>query len=209
MPGIMLEVDASDLQKEIDRLRRVMTPTAFENAMAGIFRRTGSHVRKILRQDLPKEYNIKSGEVGSAVKGASFSGGGASTGCCIPVVAARRHIGGGGRGFTARGYRSGWRALHSGHYDVTAHIYRGSWGTLPANMASYGGQPPFRNIPSKLGGLTFTRAGKSRLPIMPVYGIAIPQMPLNRSEPDVQNDIKVYLEERIRARFMAILAGGG
>ena len=75
-------------------------------------------------------------------------------------------------------------------------------------MHGYGGQPPFRNIGSSLGGLTFTREGQSRLPIRPVMGIGIPDMPLNRSEPVVQKDIKDYLERQIEQRFMAFLMNG-
>lgn len=206
--GVYLEVDASELNAQITRLQEVMKPEKFNQAMYGIFRRTGGHVRKILKQDLPKEYNISAGEVGAAVGNAKLVMGG-GTGCSIPVTATRKHIGGGGkRGFTAYGGRRGWASLHSGHYDVSAVVYRGQRSTLPSHMHGYGGQPPFRNIGSSLGGLTFTREGQNRLPIRPVMGIGIPDMPLNRSEPDVQKDIKDYLERQIEQRFMALLMNG-
>lgn len=205
-PSIYLEVDASDLNREIDRLRSVMTQEQFTRAMYGIFQRTGSHVRTILKKDLPIEYNIKSPEVGQAVKNAKVSLGGSGAGCSIPVVAARRHIGG-GHGYTARGYRRGWASLKSGPYPIKVHVYRGSWGTLPSHLASYGGQPGFRNVPSKLHGIAFTRKGKARLPIEKVMGIAIPQMPMNRAQPEVQADIKKYMEGRIHARLTALIGG--
>lgn len=205
-PSIYLEVDASDLNRELERLKSVMTRETFNKAMYGIFQRTGSHVRTILRKDLPVKYNIKSAEVGKAVKNGKVSFGGLGVGCSIPVVAARRHIGG-GHGYTARGYRRGWAALRSGPYPIKVHVYSDSWGTLPSHLSSYGGQPGFRNIPSKLNGIAFTRRGKARLPIEKVMGIAIPQMPMNRSEPDVQADIKRYLEGRIQARFVALIGG--
>ena len=75
-------------------------------------------------------------------------------------------------------------------------------------MSSYGGMPPFRNVPSSLHGLTFTRSGKPRLPIEAVMGIAIPQMPLNRAEPAVQKDIAQYMEGRVAARLQALIANG-
>ena len=209
VPTVYLEVDATELQGEISRLRNVMKPETFEKAMYGIFSRTGKHVKTILRKDLPHEYNIKPAEVGRAVKNASVSKGIlGGVGCSIPVVDARRHIGGGGRGFTARGYKKGWNSLRGGPYKVKAQIYRGTWSNLPSTMQT--GYPPFRNIPSKLGGLTFTGTGDrfARRPIEPVMGIAIPQMPMNQSEPEVQEDIKNYMEERIRARFTAILVNG-
>lgn len=204
--GFYLEVDATDLSDKISRLEAVLTPQRFNQVMYGIFRRTGGHVRSILKKDLPQEYNVRSGEVGSTVGGARVTSGVNGAGCAIPVVGPRKHIGGGGKGFAARGSRKGWASLTSGHYDVSAHIYKSSWGVLPAHMASYGGKPPFRNVPSKLGGLTFTREGNERLPIKPVYGIAIPQMPLNRSEPDVQQDIKEYMERRIEHEFNRLMS---
>lgn len=206
-PSIYLEIDASDLQQELDRLKSVMTPETFERAMYGIFQRTGSHVRTILKKDLPIKYHVKSPEVGQAVKAAKVAYGGLGVGCTIPVVDRRKHIGGGGKGFPAWGSARGWNAVKRGPYKVRTMVYAGTRVSLPGRLPSYGGFPPFRNIPSKLGGLTFTRATKDRLPIRPVTGIAIPQMPMNRSQPDVQADIKKYMEGRIRARFTALIGG--
>ena len=80
---------------------------------------------------------------------------------------------------------------------------------LPAHMpGSYGGNPPFRNLGSKLGGVAFTRKTKERFPIMKVESMAIPQMPMNRSEPDVQNDIKTYMQQRMEHEFQRLIAGG-
>ena len=39
-------------------------------------------------------------------------------------------------------------------------------------------------------------------------GIAVPQAPMNRSEPEVQKDIHDYLAVRIEARLMALMASG-
>lgn len=43
---------------------------------------------------------------------------------------------------------------------------------------------------------------------MKLTGIAIPQMPMNRSEADVQRDIKEYLEKQMEQRFMALMRIG-
>ena len=74
-------------------------------------------------------------------------------------------------------------------------------------MDSYGGQAPFRNLGSKLGGLTFTRAGKGRFPILKVVGISVAQMPTNRSESEVQADIKAYLEKRMEHELQRLIGG--
>lgn len=203
--GVYLDIDASDLNEKMARLRSVMTEQQFTNAMHGIFNRTGGHVRKILKTDLPHQYEAKPGEIGRAVQKARVTSGGLGVGCSIPIVAPRKNIGGGG--FPASGGAHGWNSLRR-KYRVKARIVKSGQSTLPAQASSYGGQPPFRNLGSKLGGLTFTRAGKDRLPIEKVSGIAIPQMPMNRSEPEVQKDIKEYLEKEMERRFNALLATG-
>ena len=77
MPGgIYLEIDASELSGEIERLRSVMTPERFNQVMYGIFKRTGGHARKILKQDLPRQYYAKAGEIGKAVGNPKVSMGG-------------------------------------------------------------------------------------------------------------------------------------
>lgn len=201
--GVYLEIDASELSEEIERLRSVMKPEQFNRSMYGIFKRTGGHVRKILKTDIPKEYHARAGEIGKAVGNPKVTMGGLGVGCTIPIKGARKSIGG---GFSASGGAHGWNSLHR-KYRVKSRIVKAGQSTLPPSMSSYGGQPPFRNLGSKLGGLTFTRAGKGRLPIIKVSGIAIPQMPVNRSEDDVQRDILNYMEKRIEHEFQRVIAG--
>ena len=207
--SVYLEIDASDLQDRIDVLQKALTERQFNNAMHGIFKRTGTRVKKILGDDIPQSYSVPRTEVRQAVGRASVVNSGLGVGCSIPVTGPRRHIGKGGqtrRGYTATGHRKGWNSLTSGHYDIKARIYRGRTSTLPRNVDT--GYPPFRNIPSSLNGLTFSRVSKKRLPIKAVMGPAIPQMPMNRSQTDVQRDIRIYLEQRIEARIQALIANG-
>jgi len=205
--GFSLEIDSTECMKTIGILEAAMKPEQFNNAMYGIFNRTGGHVRKILRSDLPRQYEVKPSEISQAVKRATVTRSGLGVGCCIPIVAPRKNIGGGGRGFSASGGAHGWNSLKR-RYRVKARIVKSGQSTLPQDMNSYGGEPPFRNLGSTLGGLTFTREGKGRLPIRKVSGIAIPQMPLNRSEEDVQKDIMQYLAKETERRLFALLATG-
>lgn len=209
MPSLMdfnLEIDASELDEEINRLRSVMTPKQFDRAMYGIFQRTGRHVSKILKDELPKQYYVKPRAIGDAVKNAKVTTGAGGVGCSIPVVAPRINI---GSGFSASGGAKGWNNVkYKRKYRVKARIVKTGQSTLPAKADSYGDQPPFRNLGSKLGGLTFTRKGESRGPILKMSGIAIPQMPMNRSKEDVERDIIDYMKERMEARFQALIANG-
>lgn len=199
MPYATITVDASDLIGKINRLRANMTQAKFTQAMYGIFQRTGRHVAQILRTDLPQQYEVKPGDISAAVKSPQLSMGGGGCGCVIPVRAIRGKI---GSQYRASGGAHGWNSLHR-KYRVKARIVKAGQSTLPERWHS--GYPPFRNLGSSLGGLTFARSSKARGPILKITGIAIPQMPTNRSEPEVQNDIKVYLEKQMDQRFRALM----
>lgn len=210
MPGIpiKLDIDATELQRELDRLKGVLTPEEIDRLSYRIFSRTGQHVRGILRKDIPRKYETKASEVGKAVGNARVTNGvgagaGSGVGCIIPVKGSRKSIGG---SFRASGGAHGWNSVHR-KYRVKARIVKGAQSTLPENAGSYGGMPPFRNLGSKLGGVTFTRSGKDRLPIVKVTGIAIPQMPLNRSEQDIQKDIQEYMMKRYEHELQQLIRG--
>ena len=203
---VMLEIDASELNAEINRIRNIMSPEDFNTVLFRTFDDTGKKVKTILKRDLPHAYHIKPGEVGAAVKNARINGYAGSVGCVIPVTAGRRSIGPGG--FTASGGSHGWNS-RNGKYHVKSRIVKARISTLPDSMKSYGGQPPFRNLSAKrLNGLAFTRAGKEKLPIEKIVGIAIPQMPINRSEAEVQSDILQHMKERMEHHIMFVLGGG-
>lgn len=215
--GLSLEIDLSDYNKTVNALASVMKPQQFENAMAGIFRRTGNRVKKILRDELPKEYRIPKPEVGRAVKGAKTTVSGSGVGCVIPVVDSRRKLGGraSDRTFGSTGSAAGtvtFPRKNGGKgvkYRVTAKVYKGAAGTLPERLPSYGGQPPFRNTKAtSLNNLVYTRTSKNRLPIKKVMAISIPQMPLNKSEGDVQREIGIYFEKEMEHRLMALMRVG-
>ena len=46
---------------------------------------------------------------------------------------------------------------------------------------------------------------KKRLPIAVVSGVAVPQMPLNRSKDDVVKELLAYMEDRLDHNFDYIL----
>lgn len=200
-----LEIDASDLKDKINMLKDAMTPTQFQRAMYGVFKDTGRHVKQILKKDLPKQYYAKPAQIASAVKGPQLTFSAGSVGCNIPIRDTRGSIGG---RYSASGGAHGWNSLKR-KYRVKGRIVKAGQSVLPPEMKTYGGQPPFRNLSAKrLNKVTFTRVGKKRGPIRAVYGIAIPQMPMNRSQEDVQKDILDYMENRLEHRFMALMRTG-
>lgn len=205
MNNVYLEIDATDVIRETQRLSTVLKPEQVNKAMGRVFRRTGKHVRKVLKTEIPKKYEVKAGEVGNSVRSPKVYNSGLDTGCIIPVVGPRKSIGGKGatRGFPASGGAHGWASLRR-KYRVKSKIVKGYRSTLP----SYGGMPPFRNLSAPtLNGVTFTREGRDRFPIKKVSGIAIPQMPTNRSADDIQNDIKDFMFQRMEHEINFMIGG--
>lgn len=191
-----IQVDISDLRGKIGKLEANLTPQRFNSLMRSEFGRLPGRVRVIMKEDLPPNYYVKPSAAAAAVKGARMTGGlggGGGVGCVIPIVGKKGNI---GSMFGASGGAHGWNSLRR-KYRVKAKIVKAGVSTLPTHMSHQGGQPPFRNLGSKLGGLTFTRKGKERGPIVRVSGIAIPQMPLNRSREAVEKDLHDYLEQRL------------
>lgn len=199
---IDIEIDSSDFWEKANRLRAVMTQAQFERAMYGIFQRTGRHVSAILRKDLPRKYEVKAGEISASVKSPTLTMGMGGVGCSIPIRGVRGKI---GSAYKASGSARGWESRYK-KYRVKAKILKGKQSTLPVKWHS--GYPPFRNIPSKLNQVTYARSSSKPGPIMKITGIAIPQMPLNQSEADVQQDIREYLMAQMDERFMAFLRIG-
>ena len=193
----VIKVDMSDAKGLIDGLRAVHTTKQFETLMARACRKTAGHVRKILKDELPKDYHVKPSAIGKAVKSPEMQRmPGMAVSCCIPIEGARMAIGG---DFSATGGRKGWKGIQRGkRYKIKAKIVKSGQSVLPVEMKHKGGKPPFRNLSArKLNKVAFTRNSDDRLPIEKIVGIAIPQMPMNRSEDGVQKDVKEYLTARL------------
>ena len=197
--AVYLDVDITDLQMKIDKLRAVHTKREFELLMLRAFRRTGNRVRTILKSDLPQEYRAKPTWIGQNVGNArtQFGGmAGAAVSCSIPIDGARGVLGSKFKASGPRGRRSKSRKA----YKITAQIVKNQATTLPSNMPTnpYGGNPPFLTADGKIQkGLVFTRKTEARLPIIRVPGIGVPQMPMNRAKEPVQNDILETLKKRM------------
>ena len=195
--AITITLDASDLNSKLLALKAALQPGKVEVAMHRVMKRIPGRARVILKQDIPIHYFAAPGDIGAAVKAAQISG----MSCTIPIAQARKSIGG---GFGASGGARGWASLHK-KYSIKARIVKSGSSTLPGKMK--GGQPPFRNL--SCGGLTFTRMSKARLPILKIMGIAIPQMPTNRAEGEVQSDLMEYIMELVDHEISWLISGGG
>lgn len=202
---IEVDLDDDNFGWMVDMLRGIMKKEKFERAMYGVFRDTSRHVAAILRQDLPKHYYVQRKEITAVVKSPKLDMTGGQVNCSIPLTGRRKSIGG---TYTASGSARGWESLRK-KYRVTAKIVKDGASLLPQSLGEQGGQPPFRNIPSRLGKAAFTRSGPGfKAPIRGVVGLAVPQMPMNRSEEDVGNDIVDYAIKRLDQRINLFFTTG-
>ena len=191
--GAYLSVDMSDVSRLIEHLRGIMIRDQFERLLYRTFGEVGRRSKTIISRAVRQEYVAPDGWVQSQIGHYQLSMGGIMPVTCkIPLKGAKGVIGG---RFPASGGRRG--------RPIMASIVRGARSRLPAVMVNQGGQPPFMS-----GGVAFTRKTSARLPIVRVVGLAVPQMPLNRSAEETQNQILELAGKRLEHNFYYMLGGG-
>lgn len=210
---VYFSVDLSDMQETINFLSRELTPREMRILTYRVFKRVGAGVKTIVSKEVPKHYEIKKNVVAADIKNPRMHrGSGMDAGCVIPIEGERHIIG--GNTFKADGGTYGFRGIKAGRrYKITTNIVKGKTSTLPDFMDHQGGHPPFRNIGAKrLNNATFTRAFKAgkppkpnNFPIYRVTGLAVPQMPINLAEKDVQAEIIERLKKRIDHEYGEIM----
>lgn len=204
---IYLNVDISHLARTVAALKEAHSQKEFELLMYRAFQRTGQHVKTILKTDIPQEYKAKPAWIGQNVGSARTQMGGTNgsvVSCTIPLKGAR-----GTMGMGQKFHAAGPRGRRKKAYRITAQVVKSENTTLPAKMPAktYGGQPPFLTAAGKIQkGIVFTRKTKNRLPIIRVAAIGVPQMPMNRSADDVQDEIADTLFKRMTHEHERLIA---
>lgn len=174
--GVYLYVDATDFFEKVQFCKTVMSRQNFYKLINRTFNEIGHRLQTPIAQEIQKQYVVTQAWVKSQMGSPMIS----PTQISVPLRGAKGSIGG---RFPARGRRNG---------RVSANIVRAGVSVLPPRMDHQGGNPPFMK-----GGVCFTRRTASRLPIVSVKGLAVPQMPLNRAAPGVQDKILDIAEKRL------------
>lgn len=228
MAATYLYVDASELTGLLEDMASKLTAGNFDRLMRRSLNEVGKRSKKIIREAIQAEYYASTSWINSSIHGARIEGGGGSILCRIPIISHKGKIGG---EFSAGGGAYGWNPPA---YRVTALIVKDGVSVLPPQMTHQGGQPPYRNLGSKTftrtvtgkdgtkraikvnrkapsqepgkgkGGGFWTRSGSSRFPVEPMSGIAVPQMPLNRSRGITESRIIDLTESRVVHNFSHI-----
>jgi len=208
-----LYIDATDAQRKIQQLSLQLSERELQTLAYRVVKRTGSRVKGIVSSDVPKKYHIKKNVVAADIGGPRMGGSaGAGEAMCTIPIDGKRHIIG-GKTFTARGGRKGWNGIKGGkRYKITTQIIKGKTSVLPGEMEKLGGNPPFRNLSAaKLNNAVFTRRRSGpgfppgNFPLARVVGPAVPQMPMNRAQDDVQEDIASFMMQRIEHEYKQMI----
>lgn len=196
--GVYIEIDASETLELLNRIQLLVKPEQFRQIVYRVYKRTGRHVITAVKKSVSHDYAVKQKEVEKAIGKPKLSMYSGEIGCTVPIKGNRGAIGG---MFSASGSAKGWQSVRK-KYRVKTHVIRGARKPLPKQMSNIGGFPPFRNSTAPdLHNVTFTRVTKDQLPIRKIVGIAIPQMPMNRSRDAVQDDIIKFMMQRIEQEW--------
>lgn len=201
-----LYIDVSDLQKVVDDMKLVLSEEGAKRMLRDTISNTGRKVKSIIGQEVPKKYEAKRNWVTSQV-GKPQNGGAGDLSAIIPINGVRGIDGG---RFPATGGTS-WAHPSSGgkaarrERRIRVKILKGKANALPETLPHQGGQPPFRNVSSKLGSVVFTRKTNKPYPIARVAGLSVPQMPMNKSKEEITKDIYDYMEKELERNFARML----
>lgn len=194
-----LEVDVSRARKLISEMQAFYSKDSMEFIMQDAFKRTAGHVRKILKDDVPKEYKPRGTKrITGMVQHYDTGRGSGGVYCRIPLREVRGKINGDDALYTATSTaRKMWVGRRGrkqrARYNVQAKILEGAVSSLP----NTGKRVHFRVFTGRFKGWVFVRHDKKGEHISRAVGIGTPQMPMNRSSTEVANDIGDYLIKRI------------
>lgn len=196
-----IKVDISPAMNVINGLKKQLSPKMFDECIGITIRDAGNRaVKKIIKQEVPKEYRVTTGWIGKKVEKAKISGFGGSMSCVVPVKGERGTLGGifaAGGGGLAKGRAHGNKKLRKikrrGKSGITADVLRGKTSRIPDELKNQGGNPPFR-LPN---GAVMTRTKKGPYPIARVVGRSVPQMVDKQFEKRLQKPINDYIVKRM------------
>lgn len=187
-----LELDFSDVYERMIELGKAMSKTQFERLVYRTVRETGKRGgRSIIPKEVTKDYAITQAWAKKQIQSPKIQWGGSEIECRIPMKGHKGTIGGTYRITAARGKRVGAKILKKGN------------SRLPSVFPNQGGNPGFIGP----NGVLFTRKyAWQRKPIVRVVGMALPQMPLNRSEDKTRDAFLALMSKRLDSNFKDILA---
>lgn len=227
-PYLVIDIDGTEVQGLLMHMAACLTPPKFDGLMRRSLSELGKRSKKPIREAIQGQYFASTSWVNSSIRSAKIEGGGGNILCIIPVISGKGQIGGqfaaagGAKGWNPPAYRVTAQIVKDGPSVLPTHMTHqggqppfrnlGSKTTTRTVIDKQGkrktykikrkGQNPDKFTKNGKKGTGFmTRAGKGRLPIEPMSGIAVPQMPLNRAAAQTTDSLLSIAQSRVMHNF--------
>lgn len=224
--SFQLDIQTEELDKVLQNMKAACTKEEFRAICRDAFGRSSGRVRRIVQNDLPRHYHGPVRWMTGSVKNGTVRDENSMVTLRIPVRGYRGLIGLGGQ-FAAQAEGEGGGALLTRQgrlraradgaslkrQKITAQIVQGQASHLPSTneevrkAAQHSGQKVAHHFVMRGGvraGQIWAREGRH---IRPATGIGVPQMPLNRAESDLKNDLANHIAKRVLDDYQRILTG--
>lgn len=226
----LLSIDTRDLNRTLKEVGAALGPDKMNIALKHTIQDTGRKVRTLVKSEIRKEYHAKAGRIGKAIGRPQYSLGGTIS-CIIPVRDVRGTIATDSGGYTALKRGPGAKIVKSGNSvlphaktDKRIHFYIPS-GRLQGHVfvrhndgIDWTGKRregtgetevwKTKKGKRKRNRKVQTTGERKRIgTISHGVGIGIPQMPMNRSADEIQEQVGQYAMERLLHYEEAILKG--
>ena len=193
---IDLNIDCTEVQRIVHQVSRSLSDEQLDRLMFRTLKEVGKKARTETGRAVAAEYAVTKAWAMGRMDNPRLGGGGGGWSCVIPMKDRRGNV---GKTYKVMGWR---RGSSSKLGKVRAKIYRGATSTLPDKMKNYGNNPPF-----VAKGMAFTRKTKHPYPIASIVDIAMPQMPLNKSKPMVEQAIMETMVKRLTHNLEHMFGG--
>ena len=215
----LLSIDTRDLNRTLKEVGAALGPDKMNIALKHTIQDTGRKVRTLVKSEIRKEYHAKAGRIGKAIGRPQYSLGGTIS-CIIPVRDVRGTIATDSGGYTALKRGPGAKIVKSGNSvlphaktDKRIHFYIPS-GRLQGHVfvrhndgIDWTGKRregtgetevwKTKKGKRKRNRKVQTTGERKRIgTISHGVGIGIPQMPMNRSADEIQEQVGQYAMER-------------
>lgn len=202
--GAYMWLDSSDLNRMLSVARGLLNNGNYTRLLQRTVKETAAKVRTIVSQEVPEDYEVSARWAREGVMPYRLNvGGGGSVNCVIPLSGRKGVHARTGSGQNNNGL---FPASANGN-RITSKVVKGRTTTLPEHMRRQGGNPPFMATMPNGYTLVMTRRTDKRLPIVRVVGVALPQMPMNRSQDDIEEEIITRMTERLQHNFDYMFGG--
>lgn len=188
--AVNLYIDASHAIGVVNDLAKKLAPGQANELLRLTLVDVGRKSKTIMSDHVVEDYVVPRGWVAGQIGHPKMRG-------LTVIIPVRGSRGGIGQIYPIAGYSGSGKKRR-----VRANIVRSGVSTLPVTMDHQGGNPPFI-----AKGKVFTRKTKSPRPIVRVVGLAVPQMPMNRSKVKIENSLLEEMEKSATRHFGRLFGG--